>query len=63
TLSYPKDSRSAPGRVSVLAPVGVALLGLSLGQRVELEVPGGRRRRLRVVAVPYQPEAAGHFHL
>jgi regulator of nucleoside diphosphate kinase len=63
TLSYPKDARSAPGRVSVLAPVGVALLGLSLGHRVELEVPGGRRRRLRVVAVPYQPEAAGHFHL
>lgn len=63
TLSYPKDSRSAPDRVSVLAPVGMALLGLSLGQRVELEVPGGRRRRLRVVAVPYQPEAAGHFHL
>ncbi|QSQ19702.1 nucleoside diphosphate kinase regulator [Pyxidicoccus parkwayensis] len=63
TLSYPKDAQGAPGRVSVLAPVGVALLGLSAGQRVELEVPGGRKRRLRVVAVPYQPEAAGHFHL
>jgi regulator of nucleoside diphosphate kinase len=63
TLCYPKDAGSAPGRVSVLAPVGIALLGLSLGQRVELDVPGGRKRRLRVVAVPYQPEAAGHFHL
>jgi regulator of nucleoside diphosphate kinase len=63
TLSYPKDARGAPGRVSVLAPVGIALLGLSAGHRVELDVPGGRRRRLRVVAVPYQPEAAGHFHL
>jgi regulator of nucleoside diphosphate kinase len=63
TLCYPKDARSAPGRVSVLAPVGVALLGLSQGQRVELVVPGGHKRRLRVVAVPYQPEAAGHFHL
>lgn len=63
TLCYPKDARSAPGRVSVLAPVGVALLGLSAGQRVELDVPGGHKRRLRVVAVPYQPEAAGHFHL
>ncbi len=63
TLCYPKDARNAPGRVSVLAPVGVALLGLSLGNRVELVVPGGHKRRLRVVAVPYQPEAAGHFHL
>jgi regulator of nucleoside diphosphate kinase len=63
TLSYPKDARSGPGRVSVLAPVGIALLGLSSGQRVELEVPGGRKRRLRVVDVLYQPEAAGHFHL
>ncbi|WP_164021776.1 nucleoside diphosphate kinase regulator [Pyxidicoccus trucidator] len=63
TLCYPKDALSAPGRVSVLAPVGIALLGLSPGQRVELDVPGGHKRRLRVVAVPYQPEAAGHFHL
>jgi regulator of nucleoside diphosphate kinase len=63
TLSYPKDVRTGTGRVSVLAPVGVALLGLCSGQRVELTVPGGHKRRLRVVAVPYQPEAAGDFHL
>jgi regulator of nucleoside diphosphate kinase len=62
TLCYPRDAH-AGGRVSVLAPVGSALFGLSAGQRVELAVPGGRTRRLRVVAVPYQPEAAGHFHL
>jgi regulator of nucleoside diphosphate kinase len=64
TLCYPRDAHAGgPGRVSVLAPVGSALFGLSAGQRVELAVPGGRTRRLRVVAVPYQPEAAGDFHL
>ena len=63
TLCYPHDAKGNPGRVSVLAPVGSALLGLSAGHSVQLVVPGGRTRRLRVVAVPYQPEAAGHFHL
>jgi regulator of nucleoside diphosphate kinase len=63
TLCYPQDAKGNPGRVSVLAPVGSALLGLSAGQSVQLVVPGGRTRRLRVVSVPYQPEAAGHFHL
>ena len=63
TLCYPQDAKGNPGRVSVLAPVGSALLGLSQGQSVQLVVPGGRTRRLRVVSVPYQPEAAGHFHL
>lgn len=63
TLCYPRDARSGEGRVSVLAPVGAALIGLSAGQSISWPVPGGRTRRLRIVSVPYQPEAAGHFHL
>ncbi len=63
TLVYPHDADVDHGRVSVLAPVGSALLGLSVGQSVEWPVPGGKRRRLRVVAVTYQPEAAGRFDL
>ncbi|HSP78186.1 MAG TPA: nucleoside diphosphate kinase regulator [Myxococcaceae bacterium] len=63
TLSYPQDARNGEGRVSVLAPIGSALLGLSAGQSIEWPVPGGRTRRLRIVAVTYQPEAAGHLHL
>jgi regulator of nucleoside diphosphate kinase len=55
TLCYPAESRGEDGRVSVLAPVGSALLGLSVGQSIEWPVPGGRRR-LRIVAVP-RPEA------
>ena len=63
SLSYPQDARSDEGRISVLAPIGSALIGLSAGQSIEWPMPGGRTRRLRVVAVPYQPEAAGHFEL
>jgi regulator of nucleoside diphosphate kinase len=49
-LCYPREARTEAGCVSVLAPVGSALLGLSVGQSIEWEVPGGRRR-LRIVAV------------
>ncbi|WP_224242442.1 nucleoside diphosphate kinase regulator [Hyalangium gracile] len=55
-LCYPQEARSEEGCISVLAPIGSALLGLSEGQRIEWEVPGGRRR-LRIVAVPGQPQA------
>lgn len=63
TLCYPQDARSDEGRISIIAPIGSALLGLSVGQSIKWPVPGGRTRTLRIVAVPYQPEAAGHFHL
>ncbi|WNG49662.1 nucleoside diphosphate kinase regulator [Archangium minus] len=62
TLSYPQDASLEHGRVSVLAPVGAALLGLSVGQEIEWELPGGKHKRLRIVSVTYQPQAAGHFH-
>lgn len=62
TLSYPKDASLQEGRVSVLAPVGAALLGLSVGQEIEWPLPGGKHKRLRILAVPYQPQAAGQHH-
>ncbi|PTL79281.1 nucleoside diphosphate kinase regulator [Vitiosangium sp. GDMCC 1.1324] len=62
TLSYPKDASLEQGRVSVLAPVGAALLGLSVGQEIEWQQPGGKHKRLRIVSVTYQPQAAGHTH-
>lgn len=62
-LVFPRHADAELGRVSILAPVGTALLGLSVGSTIEWPVPGGRTRRLRVVGIPYQPEAAGDFHL
>jgi regulator of nucleoside diphosphate kinase len=61
TLVYPAAA-GAPDTVSILAPVGSALLGLACGQTIEWPTPDGRKRRLKVMKVDYQPEAAGHFH-
>ena len=57
TLVYPDDTLMTHGTVSVLAPVGSALLGLSVGQSIEWPLPGGRKMTLRVLEVTYQPEA------
>lgn len=62
TLVFPHESDVLSGKVSVLAPVGIALLGLSLGQRIDWPTPSGRQLRLRVEKISYQPEAAGDWH-
>jgi regulator of nucleoside diphosphate kinase len=58
-LVFPGHADVESDRISVLAPVGSALLGLSVGDSIDWPVPNARTRRLRVVAVTYQPEAAG----
>jgi len=59
---YPDRADAARGWISVLAPLGSALLGLRVGQEIEWRIPSGMRR-VRVLAVPYQPEANGDFDL
>ncbi len=55
---YPNTKpRSSADGLSVLAPLGMALLGYKAGDTIEWQVPRGKRR-LRVVEVLYQPEAA-----
>lgn len=49
--------------VSVLAPVGSALLGLAVGQTIDWQIPGGKRLQLRILQVLRQPEAEGNFLL
>jgi regulator of nucleoside diphosphate kinase len=58
TLVYPQDGNVDESKISVLAPVGSALLGLSVGQSISWPLPGVKTRNLRVVSVIYQPEAA-----
>ena len=62
TLVYPRDANGSAERVSILAPVGSALLGLRVGASIAWPLPGGRSTQLRVLALPYQPEAAGDLH-
>lgn len=58
-IVYPEEADASEGKVSVLAPVGAALLGLSIGQAIQWDFPDGSRRRLRVEDVSYQPESSG----
>lgn len=62
TLVYPDEADIDAGKLSVLAPLGAALLGARVGQVVRFDTPGGPRR-LRIERILYQPEAAGDFHL
>jgi regulator of nucleoside diphosphate kinase len=59
TLVYPGMADIDAGKISVLVPVGTALLGLRVGQSIDWELPSGTKQRYRIIDVPYQPEAAG----
>jgi regulator of nucleoside diphosphate kinase len=61
-LVYPREADGSPGKVSIFAPVGSAMLGLRVGQSIEWQVPGGRQLKLRITGIEYQPEASGHMH-
>ena len=56
TLVYPGEEDSDAGRISVLTPVGAALIGLSEGQSMEWQGPTGGRRKITVQRVRFQPE-------
>ena len=62
TLVYPKDMDGSAERISILAPVGSALLGLSVGERIEWPRPGGGMMKVQLVEIIYQPERAGELH-
>ncbi|SFM37101.1 nucleoside diphosphate kinase regulator [Marinobacter zhejiangensis] len=62
TLVYPKDMDGSSDKISILAPVGSALIGLSVGNTIEWPKPGGGVIQVRVEEVIYQPERAGELH-
>jgi len=61
TVCYPADVDPARGYVSVLSPVGSALLGVRLGELARWQAPDGRQHAARVLGVLYQPEATGDY--
>jgi regulator of nucleoside diphosphate kinase len=58
TLVYPREADIDAGKISILVPIGTALLGLRVGQSIDWELPSGEKHRYRVIEVPYQPESA-----
>jgi regulator of nucleoside diphosphate kinase len=61
-LMFPTEANFDEGKISVLAPIGTAMIGYRHGDVIEWEVPAGVRR-LRVEEVLYQPESKGEYHL
>ena len=62
TLVYPRDMDGSADLISIFAPVGGALLGLSVGDQLAWPGPGGKAMTVRVTEVIYQPERAGEMH-
>jgi regulator of nucleoside diphosphate kinase len=62
TLVFPREADIDRGRLSVITPVGTAILGYTEGDTIEWKVPAGKRR-IKIEKVLYQPEAAGDYHL
>lgn len=61
TLVYPKDADDSSTKISILAPVGSALLGLREGDEMSWPKPGGGALKVNILKVTYQPERAGDF--
>ncbi|MDX9702570.1 MAG: nucleoside diphosphate kinase regulator [Candidatus Auribacterota bacterium] len=59
---FPDEANATQGKVSVLAPIGTALLGYKVGDVIEWQVPAGTAR-LKVKKILYQPEAKRDYHL
>jgi regulator of nucleoside diphosphate kinase len=58
SLVFPEDADPSQGKISILAPIGTAMLGYKAGDTFEWDTPGGKRI-IHVKEILYQPEAAG----
>lgn len=61
-LVYPEDADIEQNKISILAPIGTAILGYKVGDIIEWRVPVGLRK-LKIKKIVYQPEAAEEYHL
>lgn len=61
TLCYPADAEPAVGFVSVLSPVGTALLGMRVGGVARWSTPSGDKKAAEILAILFQPESSGDY--
>lgn len=62
TLVFPRDANIDQNKISILAPIGTAMIGYRGGDTIKWQVPAGTKR-LKVLSILYQPEAAGDYRL
>ena len=61
-LVFPEEADASANKISIVAPLGTAILGYRVGDTVIWPMPHGERR-YKIVEIAYQPEAAGDYHL
>lgn len=61
TLCYPHEAQPQAGLISVLSPIGMALLGRRAGARITWTLPNGQERAMTLESVLFQPEASGDY--
>jgi regulator of nucleoside diphosphate kinase len=62
TLVFPEDADLSQNKISILAPIGTAMLGYRVGETFEWNVPEGISK-MKIKEIIYQPEASGDYHL
>ena len=62
TLVYPKDTDGSKHKISILAPVGSAMLGLKEGDEIEWPKPGGGSLTVHIDQIVAQPEREGLYY-
>lgn len=62
SLVFPTEADFNEGKISILAPIGTAILGYKSGDTIEWSVPSGLRR-IKIDEILYQPEATGDYEL
>lgn len=62
SLVYPQNADLIENKISILSPIGTAMLGYSEGDTIKCDVPSGKME-LQIKRILYQPESAGDYHL
>ncbi|MBN1894817.1 nucleoside diphosphate kinase regulator [bacterium] len=62
TLVFPEDEDIYQNKISIYAPIGIAVIGYRVGDVIKWPVPSGFLK-IKVLEILYQPEAAGDYHL
>ena len=62
TLVYPNEANRSTGKISILSPIGTAIIGYREDDVINWLTPGGLKR-IRIKKVLYQPEASGDYEL
>ncbi len=61
-LVYPEDANLKENKISIFAPIAIALLGYRKGDEVDWTLPGGNKKIL-IEEILFQPEASGNYDL